>query len=106
MTQNLAHSIEVWTKVVVRVGIPGVTVGVLLWLGQMAASALHSDLLVPGVQAHVKFLDKITDAQERQADAVEALVDTKAEQTEILHELVESQKTIHAEIKAASSNKQ
>lgn len=100
MTQNLANSIEVWTKVILRLGVPTAVAGVLLWLGQMAASALHQDVLVPGVQAHVKFLEKVTESQERQADSFEALAETKDQQTNILKELADSQKDIHAEIKA------
>lgn len=95
MTQHTKDRLEIAIQFIKLVGVPtGVLAVILYWVGA-ATDRLHDSVLVPTITAHTQFLKATVETQERQAEALEKLTDTRVQQTQILEEIAAGQREIH-----------
>lgn len=98
MTQHTKDRLEMAIQFIKLVGVPtGVLAVILYWIGA-ATDRLHDSVLVPTITAHTQFLKATVETQERQADALEKLTDTRLQQAQILEEIATGQREIRAAI--------
>lgn len=62
-----------------RFGVPCVILAAFIWMTREAAVSLHKTVVVPIVESHTEFLDKMCQTQERQAETLEELAEGQNE---------------------------
>lgn len=67
-----------------RFGVPCVILAVFIWLAREAAVSLNQTVVVPIVESHTEFLDKMASTQERQAETLEEIASGQNEIRRVL----------------------
>ena len=82
-----------WIRVAERFGLPTLILAVVTFFAREVAVALHTDVIVPVVQSHTKFLERPGTAIERQTESIEAIGVTQSEIKQVLDIFVKREKT-------------
>ena len=82
-----------WIRVAERFGLPTLILAVVNFLAREVAVALHTDVIVPVVQSHTKFLERTGTAIERQTESIEAIGVTQSEIKQVLDIVIAREKT-------------
>lgn len=82
-----------WIRVAERFGLPTLILAVVTFFAREVAVALHTDVIVPVVQSHTKFLERTGTAIERQTESIEAIGVTQSEIKQVLDIFVKREKT-------------
>lgn len=62
-----------------KFGVPCVILAAFIWMTREAAVSLHRTVVIPIVESHTEFLDKMCQTQERQAETLEELAEGQNE---------------------------
>ena len=82
-----------WIRVAERFGLPTLILAVVTFFAREVAVALHTDVIVPVVQSHTKFLERTGTAIERQTDSIEAIGVTQSEIKKVLDIVIAREKS-------------
>lgn len=67
-----------------RFGVPCVILAAILWMFREAAVSVHDTVVIPIVESHTEFLDRMATTQEKQADTLVEIAGGQAEIKKIL----------------------
>jgi hypothetical protein len=62
-----------------KFGVPCVILAAFIWMAREAAVSVHDTVVVPIVESHTEFLDKMCQTQEQQAETLKELADGQRE---------------------------
>lgn len=62
-----------------KFGVPCLILATFIWMTREAAVSLHKTVVVPIVESHTEFLDRMSKTQERQAETLEELAEGQNE---------------------------
>lgn len=62
-----------------KFGVPCVILAAFIWMTREAAVSMHKTVVVPIVESHTEFLEKMSQTQERQAETLEELAEVQGE---------------------------
>lgn len=100
MTQRVKDWFSMLGQFIKTVGAPVAILFALLHYASQGVAVFHETVVIPIVELQKDFVASTTKTQERQAEAIEELVDSKAKTNEILEEISRGQHEIGLGVKA------
>lgn len=99
MTREEFGRVDVAFKAIREFGFPTFMLTLLLGGMWVIGGKLHDSVIVPLVSTHTEFMKATKETQARQADALEALTESKDTAVEILENIAASQDQIKNDIR-------
>lgn len=103
MTREEFGRVDVAFKAVREFGFPTVMLCLLMGGLWVVGGRVHDSVMVPLVSTHTEFMKATKETQSRQADALEALTESRDAAVELLENIAASQDQIKDDIRAIRS---